>query len=60
MTKNKLFTQLHFISTPELREVVNQTIAINRNLTIDKAKLKRYLYPNEVLRVKEYFGVETV
>lgn len=60
MTKGQLFSKLKFIPIPELRKTINDIIAKNRELTLDKAKMKKYLRPNEVLKVQEYFGIEPV
>ena len=59
MTKSELFSKFRFLPSPELRETINNIIAENRNLPLDKAKLKKYLRPNEVLKVKQHFGIET-
>lgn len=58
MTKAKLFKQLYFIPFRELRECINNVIAENRNIPLEKAKYKKYLRPNEAESVKEFFGVE--
>lgn len=59
MTKSKLFATLNFIPTPELRETINNVIADNRKISLDKAKFKKCIRPNEVRIIKNYFGIET-
>ncbi len=59
MTKGKLFAELRFIPTQELREHTNKVIAENRKLPIEEVKYLKYLRPNEVIIVKEHFGVES-
>lgn len=58
MTKNKLFTELRFLPSNELRIKTNEVISVNRNLPLETAKFKKYLRPNEVSEIKFFFGVE--
>ena len=58
MTKSKLFSELMFIPSNELRHEINKVIAENRKIPIEKAKYKKFIRPNEVKMVKETFGVE--
>lgn len=59
MTKSELFAELNFLPSDELRKIINNIIAENRKMSLDRAKLKKYVRPNEVLKVKDYFGVES-
>ena len=59
MTKSELFAELSFLPSDELRKETNNIIAENRKMSLDRAKLKKYVRPNEVLKVKDYFGVES-
>lgn len=59
MTKSKLFSQLSFIPSPEFRIKVNDIIAENRKIPLQKAKYKKYLRPNEIALIKLAFGVES-
>lgn len=58
MTKSKLFAQLRFLPSDELRKVVNTVVSENRNLPLKTAKYKKYLRPNEVIKIKHFFGIE--
>lgn len=58
MTKSKLFKELNFLPINELRKKVNEVIAFNRNLSLDKAKYKKIIRPNELEQIKTFFGVE--
>jgi hypothetical protein len=47
-TKKKLFEKYNYLPEDEMRVVLNEIIAKNRNLAFDIAKYKKILRPTEV------------
>lgn len=47
-TKKKLFRKYHYLPEEEMRIILNEIIAKNRNLPYDRAKYKKIIRPNEV------------
>lgn len=56
MYKQELFKHLNDIPEQELRDAINEIIALNRRLPIDKAKFKKVVWKNEVKMVMIHFG----
>lgn len=54
--KQELYRFLNDIPEKELRDYVNEVIALNRNLSVDVAKYKKMLRQNEVKQIMLHFG----
>lgn len=54
-SKKELQKKVKWVSCHEFRNEINEIIAANRNLPLEKAKYKRFLWPKEViLFLKQY------
>lgn len=58
MYKNKLFKKYNFLPTREMRAGINEIIAENRNISLEKAKYKKIVRPIEISLFLEFFGIE--
>lgn len=59
-SKKQLFTKFWYFPTNEVRTSINAIISKNRAISLEQAKLKRNVRPNEVTLFCKEYDVEDI